>query len=100
MVMEDLRDAVKKGTWSVGRLAFFGGAYAALQVRVDKWPTPASAPHTLMLPPSGRKGVCASFHARAAFEKLTTMSIGWGCYHLIDFPKKSFLTFCVFCFHP
>jgi hypothetical protein len=28
IVLHDLQDAIRNGTWSIGRLAFFGGAYA------------------------------------------------------------------------
>lgn len=30
MIFQDLKDAVRSGTWSVGRLAFFGGAYGTI----------------------------------------------------------------------
>mmetsp|Transcript_30362 Transcript_30362/g.68081 ORF Transcript_30362/g.68081 Transcript_30362/m.68081 type:complete len:400 (+) Transcript_30362:111-1310(+) len=30
IVMHDLRDGVEKGTWSIGRMAFFGGCYCSL----------------------------------------------------------------------
>jgi len=41
MIFLDLRDAIRNGTWSVGRLAFFGGAYACVVGVLDLLP-PAS----------------------------------------------------------
>jgi hypothetical protein len=30
MILHDLQDGIKNGTWSIGRLAFFGGAYGVV----------------------------------------------------------------------
>jgi len=41
MIFHDLQDALKNGTWSIGRLAFFGGCYGTVAGVLDLLP-PAS----------------------------------------------------------
>jgi hypothetical protein len=41
MILHDLKDGIRKGAWSVGRLAFFGGCYATVSGILDLMP-PAS----------------------------------------------------------
>lgn len=57
IILHDLQDAIRNGTWSVGRLAFFGGAYACVAGLLQLMPpmgifmaaTPLAALNTIFL---------------------------------------------------